>query len=249
MFATLKSDFASPLNRTVLLLALPTIVMNISLPLLGAVDTAVVGHLGEAYYVGAVGLGSMVCSIVYWAFGFSRMSTVGLTAQAHGAGDDTECMNVLARAWLIGMGLGLAVLLLRTPLADLSFYLIDATPEVERHGSRYIEIRILAAPAVFSLQVLQGWFYGIQNVRFPVFLTVLVNGVNVALDFVLVRGLGFTSDGVAWATVASQYLGMAVALGVFGRRYGRYWKRASYQGTFQWVPMRTMFFGQVVTGY
>ena len=140
---------AGRLNRTMVRLAVPTIVMNVSTPLLGAVDTAVVGHLPDVSHLGAVGLGSLLFTMIYWLVGFFRMSTVGLTAQARGADDLAEASQVLGRAVLLGLALGGLIILLRGPIVGLGLALIDATAAVERHAESYFRIRVFAAPAAF----------------------------------------------------------------------------------------------------
>lgn len=193
--------------------------MNISVPLLGAVDTAVVGHLDEVFYLGAVSIGSLIFSVLYWGFGFFRMSTVGLAAQAHGAGEEREVINILARAVILGLAVGVTCVLLRAPIVTLAFSLIDASTQVRQYGIQYFEIRVWAAPAVFVSMVFTGWFYGVKNVAYPVALTVGVNALNVALNLWFVVGMGMKSDGVAIATVIAQYSGLVATVGLFAYRY------------------------------
>ncbi len=212
----------SSANRTILRMALPTILMNVSVPLLGAVDTAVMGHLPDVHYLGAVSLGSLVFTTIFWGFAFFRMSSVGLTAQNHGRGDAGEVAQVLGRGLLLSLAVGLAVAALREPIAWAAFRLLHASPRVELLGREFFAIVGLAMPAALMLQVFQGWFYGIKNVAFPVALTVFVNGANIALSLTLVLGLGMASEGVAWATCAAQYLGLLLTLAVFFLRYGSY---------------------------
>ena len=226
------------MNRAIVALAIPTILMNISIPLLGAVDTAVVGHLKEVYYLGAVSLGSLIFTMIYWAVGFFRMSTVGLAAQAHGRGDAQECMDLLGRAILLALLIGAAVIVLREGVLWVALRIFDASAEVEFYAAEYFRIRVFAAPAAFVLVVFQGWYYGLGNVAYPVAITVFVNALNVALDFLFVYGLGYQSSGVAIATVISQYLGVALTLLVFGLRYGEYWRRFSWWRLVSWPKMR-----------
>ncbi len=230
----------NPINRTIVRLAVPTILMNISTPLLGAVDTAVVGHLDEVYHLGAVSLGSLLFTMIYWLVGFFRMSTVGLTAQAHGAGDEQASVDLLGRAILLAVVLGMAVILLRPLITWVALAYFDASPAVERHAATYFNIRVFAAPAAFVLMIFQGWFYGVQNVAYPVALMVLVNVLNVALDFLFVVAWGFTSDGVAWATLISQYLGLLFALGLFAWRYRAALPRFGWAAIASWPRMRAL---------
>ena len=229
------------LNRRILRLALPTILMNISVPLLGAVDTAVVGHLAEIHYLGAVSVGTLMFTVLYWGFGFFRMSTVGLTAQAWGRQDHGEVINILGRAVLLGTMVGLTIILLRGPIVTLGLRLIDATPQVESYAESYFRIRVLAAPAAFLAFVFVGWFYGMNNVAFPVALTVAVNTLNVGLNFWFVLGLGMTSDGVAWATVAAQYAGLVATAGLFWWRYRAMLGALVPREVLQWRGLQAMF--------
>ena len=234
------APFLSPLNQGILRLALPTILMNISIPLLGAVDTAVVGHLPGVEHLGAVGLGSLIFTLVYWVLGFFRMSTVGLAAQSHGRGDAQETADVLGRALLLALVLGSAVILLRHPIASVALHFFEATPETEHHAGVYFNIRVFAAPAAFVLMIFQGWYYGVGNVAYPVALTVLINGLNIVLDLLFVNQWGFASDGVAWATLISQYLGLAAALALFRWRYRDTMRRFSPERLLSWPKMRVL---------
>ncbi len=215
----------TPLNRTLLKLALPTILMNLSVPLLGMVDTAVVGHLDQTYYLGAVSLGSLAFTILTWAFCFFRMATIGLAAQANGRGDTDEAAHVLGRGLLLSLGTGLLLVALRGPIVSAAFALLGGSPEVQSLGRDFFGIVILAMPAVLALQVFQGWFYGLKHPGFPVALTVAVNLINIALNLGFVWGLGWGVEGVAYATLTAQYLGLAVALVGFGLGYRGYARR------------------------
>jgi MATE family, multidrug efflux pump len=231
---------SSGVQRTLIRLALPTILMNLSTPLLGAVDTAVVGHLRDVTHLGAVGLGSLLFTMIFWGVGFLRMSTVGLAAQSHGRGDEQESADVLGRALLLALVLGAAVIALRGVIAGAAFWYFDASAEVERHARVYFGIRVFAAPAAFVLMIFQGWFYGLHNLAIPVLLTVFVNAVNVVLDLLFVVGWGYQSDGVAWATLISQYLGVALTLALFAWRYGGYRRRLSLARALSWPRLRVL---------
>ena len=214
--------------------------MNISVPLLGAVDTAVVGHLKEVYYLGAVSLGSVIFTMMYWALGFFRMSTVGLAAQAHGSGNHSQSAEVLGRALVLALVMGITVILGRDAIAWAAFRLFDASAPVEQFAAEYFGIRVFAAPAAFVLMIFQGWFYGVKNVAYPVVIMVLVNSLNIGLDLLFVQAWGFKSDGVAWATLISQYLGLLVTLGLFFLRYSHYRRRMTLRGIFSWRRFREL---------
>lgn len=202
-------------------LAFPIMLSNVTVPLLGIVDTAVVGHLPEAHHIGAVAVGAMIFGIVYWGFGFLRMGTTGLTAQANGADDADEMRAVLGRALALALLFSGALLLLQTPIAQLSFYLVDADVRVAEEGQVYFFIRILSAPASLANYVILGWFLGMQNARIPLMLLVLINTINIVLDVYFVTYLGMAADGVAWASVIAEYMGMVAGLQVLAHELKR----------------------------
>lgn len=203
-------------------LALPIMLSNVTVPLLGIVDTAVVGHLPEAYHIGAVAVGAMIFGIVFWGFGFLRMGTTGLTAQANGADDADEMRAVLGRALSLALLFSLVLLVLQTPIARLAFYLVDPDAAVAQEGQVYFFIRILSAPATLANYVILGWFLGMQNARIPLLLLVLVNSLNMLLDLYFVNVLGMAADGVAWASVIAEYVGLTLGLQLVGRELKRY---------------------------
>ncbi len=210
-------------------LAAPIIVSNFTVPLLGAVDTAVVGHLDEAYYLGAVAVAALIFNFLYWGFGFLRMSTTGFTAQAHGADDGDEVRAALARALIVAAGLALVILLVQRPVLAIALRLIEASPEVEEHARTYFAIRIWGAPAALGNYVVLGWFLGRQNARAGLALQVVINGLNIALDLVFVVVLGLAVAGVAMTTLIAEYAGLALGLvmvAVALRRLGGRWRRA-----------------------
>jgi MATE family multidrug resistance protein len=200
------------LNRKVLNLAIPNIISNLSVPLLGAVDTALVGHLEEAYYLGAIAVGSMIFNFIFWGFGFLRMGTTGITAQAFGEKNQTESIMTLARSLTVAIVFGILIVLLQAWIADLSFWLVEASPEVERYTRIYFEIRIFTAPATLSLYAINGWFLGMQNARYPMIVTIFLNSLNIGLDVLFVYGMGMTVDGVALGTLIARYAGVTLAV-------------------------------------
>ena len=207
------------INKQIYRLALPNIISNFSIPLLGAVDTALMGRLESEHYLGAVGIGGVIFSFIYWGFGFLRMATTGLTAQAFGENDLMECGRLLLRAACIGIMVSLLLLIFQWQLADISFLLIDTGPEVEHLARAYFYIRIYAAPATLCLHALHGVFLGLQNAHYPMLLTIVVNLVNIVLNLVFVQMLGMKVEGVALATVIAQYVGLFLAILLFFRRY------------------------------
>ena len=163
------------MNRKILQLAIPSIVSNITVPLLGLVDVAIVGHLGSASYIGAIAVGGMLFNMIYWIFGFLRMGTSGMTAQAYGKRDLTEVVRTLLRAVGVGLLISLGLWILQSPILRGAFVLIDATEEVKRWASLYFNICIWGAPAVLGLYGFAGWFVGMQNSRFPMFIAITQN--------------------------------------------------------------------------
>ncbi len=200
-------------HRQVWAMAGPIILANLSVPLLGAVDTAVVGHLDEVHYIGAVAIGAMLFNFIYHLFNCLRMGTTGPTAQARGAGDHAEVRMMLARALLLAMAAGCAMVALQGPIAALAFHAIEASAQVEQYARQYFLIRVWALPAVLCTYAIIGWMYGLRNVRAPLVIQLFTNAVNVSLDLVLVFGFGMGVAGVAIASVVAEYAGLA--LGVF----------------------------------
>ena len=211
------------LNKQILSLAIPNIISNLSVPMLSAVDTALMGRLENEQYLGAIAIGGVIFGFVYWGFSFLRMGVTGLTAQAYGARDTEESTLLLKRGVMVALLIALLLLILQPLIAALSFYLMDAGPEVERLARSYFHIRLWAAPATLTLHVFHGWFLGMQNAKYPMFLTVVVNLLNLALNFFFVKVLMMTSDGVALGTVIAQYLGLLCTIGLFLRRYRHLW--------------------------
>src|SRR5687767_10023097 len=167
----------------------PIILANISVPLLGAVDTAVVGHLPELYYIGAVAIGAMLFNYIYHLFNCLRMGTTGPTAQARGAGNFSEVRAMVGRALLLAGVIGGAVVLLQLPIIAFAFWLIDASAEVEHFARQYFLIRVWAMPAVLGTYAIIGWYYGLLNVRTPLVVQIFTNALNIVLAFLFVFGL------------------------------------------------------------
>ena len=184
---------------------------NITTPLLGLVDTAVVGHLGTAIHLAAVAIGASIFSFLFWAFGFLRMGSTGLTAQALGQGNQRRVRELLLQSVLLGVLIGLLLILFRAPIIDLAIVLMAPSAEVEPWARLYCEARIFSAPAVLAGYALMGWFFGVQYSKGPLWMLLIINLANMVLDYAAVYGLGMASDGVAWATVFAHYLGVMVA--------------------------------------
>ena len=208
-------------NREILQIALPSIVSNITVPLLGLIDAAIVGHLGAASYIGAIAVGGMLFNIIYWIFGFLRMGTSGMTSQAYGQKDEAETMRILARSMGVGMLIALALIILQYPIERIAFTLMKATPEVERLASLYFRICIWGAPAVLGLYSISGWCIGMQNSRFPMYVAITQNIVNILASLALVYGFGMKIEGVAIGTLVAQYAGLLMAAWLWTSHFKR----------------------------
>ena len=215
------------LSRRFWRLAWPMVLSNLTVPLLGAVDTAVIGHLPEPHYLGAVAVGALIFNFIYWGCNFLRMGTTGLTAQGFGAGDADELRATLGRALLVAGAIAVFFMALQGPVAWLAFALIEPGPAVELSGRSYFFMRIWGAPAALGNIVLIGWFIGMQNTRVPLALLLCVNGVNIALDLIFVVWLGLGVRGVAGASVIADYVGFGLGLYLASRtlaRLGGVWR-------------------------
>ena len=195
-------------HRKVWLLAGPIIISNISVPLVGAVDTAVVGHLPEPHYIGAVALGALIFSFLYWGFGFLRMGTTGFIAQAYGADDQQGLADILMRVLILAFALGLFAVVIGWPLIDFALYLLESSVEVESLAGDYARIRIWSAPAVLLTYAFTGIFIGMHNTRAAFMLQLVLNLSNMSLDFLFVLGFGWGVEGVALASLIAEYLAM-----------------------------------------
>ena len=200
------------MNRRILHLAIPSIVSNITVPLLGLVDVTIVGHLGATAYIGAIAVGGLLFNILYWNFGFLRMGTSGLTSQAYGRKDKDAEMRVLVQAVSVGLFSALAMLILQYPIERLAFRLLDTSAEVEQYAVTYFRICIWGAPAVLSQYGFTGWFIGMQNSRFPMFIAITQNIVNIVASLIFVFVFGMKVAGVATGTLIAQYGGFGMAV-------------------------------------
>ena len=180
----------APVNRQILQIAIPSIVSNITVPLLGLIDVSIVGHLGAASYIGAIAVGGMLFNMIYWLFGFLRMGTSGLTAQAYGSGNHSEVIRILLRSTVIGLLLAVGLLLLQYPIRLTAFHLMDTSAEVQAYATQYFHICIWGAPATLGLYSFSGWFIGMQNSRYPMYIAITQNIVNIAASLLFVFGMG-----------------------------------------------------------
>jgi MATE family multidrug resistance protein len=218
----MTSQLTAADHRRAWSLAWPMILGGVSGPLLGMVDTAVMGHLDNPLFLGAVALGAMIFQFLFWGLGFLRMSTTGLTAYALGGGSGQVLHDVLTRAVLMALILSALLLLLQRPVSWLAFKWITSAPEMIRQAQMYYDIRIWAAPATLINYVILGWFLGLQRPRIPLLLMLLMNALNIILDLYFVVGLGMKTEGVAWASVITEYCGLAAGLWFVRVELGRH---------------------------
>ncbi len=229
------------MNRTILRLAIPNIISNLSVPLLGAVDTALLGHLSNVAYLGALSVAGILFNIIFWGFGFLRMGTTGLTAQAYGKNDSGESVMTLARSLAVAAGISIFILGLQIFIADAGFAIIGASPEVEHYARIYFFIRIYSTPATLGLYALNGWFLGMQNARYPMIVTVVLNIVNVLLDIWFVFGLHLNVKGVALGTLIANYLGFVLAVGLLCFKYMEYLRTFRLHKLLHIAPLKKFF--------
>ena len=206
-----RLSLSPSMNKSILKIALPSILTNITIPLLGLIDTAIVGHLGSAAYIGAIALGTTLMSMAYWGFGFLRMSTGGLTAQAVGEENRERCFAILTRSMAWALLIATLLLLLQKPLLHATLSLVEGTAEVKRLAATYFRILIWGAPAVLCLSGMNGWFIGMQNATIPLIIAVVQNLINIFVSCLLVFGLHWTIEGVATGTLVAQYSGLILA--------------------------------------
>lgn len=228
-------------NRKILQIAVPSIVSNITVPLLGLIDVTIVGHLGSAAYIGAIAIGGMLFNIIYWIFGFLRMGTSGMTSQAYGKHDLDEVTRLLLRSVGVGLFIALLLLLLQYPIEKIAFTFIRTTGEVEQLAGLYFRICVWGAPAVLGLYSFSGWFIGMQNSRFPMFIAITQNIVNIIASLCLVYFFHMKIEGVAAGTLIAQYAGLFMACLLWLRYYGTLKKRISWDSFFDKQAMYRFF--------
>ncbi len=199
-----------PDNREIWRIAAPMILSNVSVPLLGMVDTGVTGHLEDAVYLGAVAIGSTIFSFLYAGFNFLRMGTTGITAQRFGASDEEGLRVALGQALIVSLAIAALLILLQVPIAALALRMLGPEQDIAHIAAVYFDIRIWSAPATLANYALIGWFIGLQDARVPLYIVLAINITNIVLDLVFVLGLEMTVDGVAAASVIAEFTGLAV---------------------------------------
>lgn len=236
-----KTIHFSDENKRILQIAVPSIISNITVPLLGLIDVTIVGHLGAASYIGAIAIGGMLFNIIYWIFGFLRMGTSGMTSQAYGKRDLNEVTRLLLRSVGVGLFVAICMILLQYPIQKLAFTLIKTTREIEQLSSLYFRICIWGAPAMLGLYGFAGWFIGMQNSRFPMYIAITQNIVNILASLSFVYWLGMKVEGVAFGTLIAQYAGFIMAIWLWLRYYGTLKKRIVWKGVLRREAMSRFF--------
>ena len=221
----MQTNSTSLTHKRVLGVAVPIVLANATIPILGAVDTAVVGQLGLAVPIGAVGIGAIIITAIYWLFGFLRMGTTGLTAQAIGSGDKPETSALLVRGVIIGLTAGLILIIAQVPIFLGALQLSPASMEVESLAQKYLQIRVYSAPAAIALFGITGWLIAKEKTREVLLLQLALNGINITLDLVFVLKLGWGVEGVAIATLIAEWSGLIFGLWLAREGFNNgYWK-------------------------
>ncbi|MCR4827938.1 MAG: MATE family efflux transporter [Bacteroidales bacterium] len=232
------------MNRRILRLALPNIITNITVPLLGFVDMAIVGHMSMSH-IDAIAIGTGIFNMIYWNFGFLRMGTSGFTAQAYGAQRMDEAVRVFVRAFALALAIATILLVCQYPIALLSDIVFEGSDRVKQLAFSYFYIRIWAAPATLGLYAIKGWFIGMQNSKLPMWMAIFINVVNILCSLLFVLVLHWDIRGVALGTVIAQYSGLAVGLSFLVLRYGSLFREhltvAFVRETLHWREMKQFF--------
>lgn len=207
--------------KQVFKLALPSIISNITVPLLGIIDLTIVGHMGDVFYIGAIAIGTMIFNVLYWLFGFLRMGTSGMTSQALGRRDLTEAMRLLVRSLTISTAIAATFIVFQLPIRWMALSIMQPTEQIAEQAAIYFSICIWGAPAMLGLYGLTGWFIGMQNTRIPMLVSIFQNIVNIVASVTFVFGFGMKIQGVALGTLTAQWTGFLLALYCWKRYYGR----------------------------
>ena len=212
------------MHKEILSLAIPSIVTNITVPLLGLVDVAIVGHMGDASYIGAIAVGTMMMNVICWLFGFLRMGTSGMTSQAYGRGDSKEAATILFQAIALGAAIGILFVLFQPLLLRLFLFFMRPSDEIRAFASVYFHVCVFGLPAALVMYGLTGWFIGMQDTRTPMTVSIFQNIVNIMTSLLLVYVFGMKVEGVALGTLTAQYSGLLLALYILRRKYASHYE-------------------------
>ena len=225
-----RQPMSKGLNKEILRLAIPSILANITIPLVGLVDTAIVGHISDASAIGGIAIGTMLFDLLYWNFGFLRVGTSGLTAQAYGKGREDECRKILAQSTGIALVAALGIWAIQWLFVTAVLAIVPCSAEVAEVARAYFFVRIWAAPATLLLMAMKGWFIGMQDTKSPMAVDILVNVMNMAASYVLAVPAGLGVVGVAWGTLIAQYTGLVLAVLILVVRYKMRGERLKVRG-------------------
>lgn len=225
------------MNRRILALAIPNMLTTLTIPLLGMVDMAIVGRLGQDALLGALSIGTTIFNFIYWNFAFLRMGTSGLVAQAYGGRASAQIAPILLRSVALALLVGAGVVAAQRPIGALSLGIMHGSEAVMRGAADYFYARVWAVPGALCLFALQGWFIGMQNARFPLYTAIVLNLLNVALSLLFVFGFRWGIAGVAWGTAGAQYGALALALWLARRYYGRFFRGIDWREVLDLRPI------------
>ena len=230
------------LNREILRLAVPSILANITIPLVGIVDTAIVGHLSDAAAIGGIAIGTMLFDLLYWNFGFLRIGTSGLAAQAYGAGRKDECRKILVQSLTLALLATLFVWAIQWFFVNAVLAVVPCSAEAASIAREYFYVRIWAAPATMMLFTFKGWFIGMQDTKSPMATDILVNAVNMAASYYLAVHAGYGVVGVAYGTLIAQYSGLLLATAILLIRYSdiSVFRYAEWIEAMKWPELKRM---------
>jgi len=229
------------MNKKILKLAIPSIISNITIPLLGLIDVAIVGHLGAVGYIGAIAIGGLIFNILYWNFGFLRMGTSGMTSQAFGRKDNSEIMRVLVQSLAVALFFSSLMIILQYPIQKMAFWLIDADSEVKEYALEYFQVCIWGAPSVLMMYCFKGWFIGMQNSKLPMIVSIFVNIVNIIASLIFVFVLHMKVAGVALGTIVAEYSGLLLTVILFQYKYSNFNKYISLKESIHIKSMKRFF--------
>ena len=229
------------MNKAILRLAVPSIVSNVTIPLLGMIDIAIAGRIGDEQTIGALAIGTAIFNFIYWNFAFLRMGTSGLAAQAYGAGNKSETANILGRSMIAALGIALLLLLFNRPVGRLAMKTMEGSPEVMALAAEYFFVRIWAAPAAIGIFSLHGWLTGMQDTTSPMVVSIVNNVINIGASLWFVFGMNMGVKGIALGTVVAQYVALAVTIAIIAIRYKEHVRELSLRASLKMEPLVRFF--------
>jgi len=229
------------MKNPILKLAIPNILSNITVPLVGIVDLALMGHMDSELHLNAIAIGGTIFSFIYMGFGFLRMGTTGFVAQAHGRNDGSELIHIFSRAIMVAFSLALFLIMFQGPIGTLAIYLLDAGSNINPLALDYFHIRIFAAPATLGIYALTGWFIGRQDTKTPLLLALIINVGNIVLNLLFIKVFGMKSTGVAYGTLIAQYIGFSTGLFIIFKRNKHLLRLWTAQNAFDLIKFKQYF--------